>query len=211
MFLLYIPIIQIISMKYLKQYFVRIKAKYIQQLHPYKFTLFLILSVSLGAVFFLSTSFVSLSRTSNNSLPLMTPVDEPLVISAYGVRMHPIFKKMRMHNGVDFEARLNTPIFATGDGTVKHAGFKDNGFGYYVEIDHGNGFVTRYAHLHRYGIRVKKKQKISAGDLVGLSGNTGRSIGPHLHYEILKKGKRVDPFEYLPLGVKVRERATSQD
>lgn len=191
-------------MKYLKQYFkITLPLTGLFWLTPS-----LSLIPALLGIFLLGTS---LSFPDNTALPHLPPVDDPLVLSAYGVRMHPIFKKMRMHNGIDFEARLNTPVFATADGTVSFAGYKDNGFGFYVEINHGKGFITRYAHLHRFGIRVKKKQKIKAGDLVGLSGNTGRSIGPHLHYEILRKGKRVDPFEYLPLGVKVREKPTSQD
>ena len=191
-------------MKYLKQHF-KIKFSYEAQSQTKPSPRWI---PALLGIFLLGSS---LSFPENTTLPYLTPVDDPLVLSAYGVRMHPIFKKMRMHNGVDFEARLNTPVFATADGTVTFAGYKDNGFGFYVEINHGKGFVTRYAHLHRFGIRVEKKQKIKAGDLVGLSGNTGRSIGPHLHYEILRKGKRVDPFEYLPLGVKVREKPTSQD
>lgn len=191
-------------MEYLKHY-LKIKSSPTAPLRPIS-TVRLV--PTLIGLFLLGTS---LSLPENTALPHLPPVDDPLVLSAYGVRMHPIFKKMRMHNGIDFEARLNTPVFATADGTVSFAGYKDNGFGYYVEVNHGKGFVTRYAHLHRFGIRVKKKQKIKAGDLVGLSGNTGRSIGPHLHYEILRKGKRVDPFEYLPLGVKVREKPTSQD
>ena len=199
-------------MKYLKQCFTYLQ-KGIGNLLPSVNPLarsFSLIAICLGLSSFLPADR-NTSSLPSTAIPHLTPVEKGLILSAYGVRMHPIFKKLRMHNGVDFQARLNTPVYATGDGVVTHAGFKDNGFGFYVEIKHKNGFVTRYAHLHRFGVRVKKKQRVRAGALVGLSGNTGRSIGPHLHYEILKKGKRVDPFEYLPLGVKVQERPTSQD
>ncbi|MEM6631941.1 MAG: M23 family metallopeptidase [Bacteroidota bacterium] len=199
-------------MKCFKQYFIFLYQTYLRiylTVKPFSWSAFLII-ISLGLSSFIPADH-DLSPTSSTAVPHLKPVEKGLILSAYGVRMHPIFKKLRMHHGVDFEARLNTPVFATADGVVTHAGYKENGYGFYVEIKHRNGFITRYAHLHRFGIRVKKKQKVSAGDLVGLSGNTGRSIGPHLHYEILKKGIRVDPFEYLPLGVKVQERSTSQD
>jgi len=126
-------------------------------------------------------------------LPAMRPIDG-LLISGYGLRKHPIYKIQKLHKGIDFAARTGTPVYATGDGVVKFAGVKGNGFGIYVDVDHGYGFVSRYAHLSK--LKVKQGGKVKRGDKVGLSGSTGLSKGPHLHYEILKSGTQINPIDY---------------
>ena len=108
--------------------------------------------------------------------------------SGYGMRWG------RMHNGADFAAARGTPIFATADGIVTHAGWL-SGYGYLVKIEHEFGIETRYAHLSR--IRVKEGQRVSRGDRIGDMGNTGRSTGTHLHYEVRVDGKAINPMTYI--------------
>ncbi len=126
-------------------------------------------------------------------LPAIKPVGGRL-ISGFGMRMHPIQKIRKRHQGIDLEARTGTPVYATGDGTIKYAGRRSNGYGIYVDVDHGYGYTTKYAHLSK--LKVKRGQKVKRGDVVGWSGNTGMSKGPHLHYEVLKDGQRINPIDY---------------
>lgn len=130
------------------------------------------------------------------SLPVIKPVADKYlnrVASGFGSRFHPILKVNKMHNGLDFAAATGTPIYATGDGKVKMAGF-NSGYGNVVVIRHGNGFETLYAHMSR--IKTRNGQTIKRGDVIGYVGSTGLSTGPHLHYEIHKDGKPVDPIMY---------------
>lgn len=131
-------------------------------------------------------------------IPAIRPVPGGL-ISGFGMRMHPILRIRKMHTGIDMEARMNTPVHATGDGVIKFAGAKANGYGTHIDVDHGYGFVTKYAHLSK--IAVKSGQKVKRGQLIGYSGNTGQSAGPHLHYEVIKEGRKVDPMNHLIRGV----------
>ncbi len=129
-------------------------------------------------------------------IPAIQPVenkDLKRLASGFGMRFHPILKIWRPHNGLDFTARVGTPIYATGDGTVIYAG-RGSGFGNHVKIDHGFGYVTVYAHMSR--MAVKKGQKVKRGQIIGYVGNTGLSTGPHLHYEVHYKGKPVNPIYY---------------
>jgi murein DD-endopeptidase MepM/ murein hydrolase activator NlpD len=126
-------------------------------------------------------------------MPSIRPVNGEL-ISGFGMRQHPINGIMRMHEGLDFVAVTGTPIYATADGVVKFAGVKNNGYGIHVDLDHGYGFGTKYGHMSK--VAVKVGQKIKRGDLLGLVGNTGLSKGPHLHYEIMRNGKKIDPIDY---------------
>ena len=135
-------------------------------------------------------------------IPAIKPVPGDL-ISGFGMRMHPILRIRKMHTGVDMEARMGTPVHATGDGVVKFAGAKANGYGTHIDVDHGYGFVTKYAHLSK--IAVKPGQKIKRGDLIGYSGNTGQSAGPHLHYEVIRDGRKVNPVNHLFKGVTPEE------
>lgn len=130
------------------------------------------------------------------------PLSSPLIVgrrftSGFGVRRDPINGKYSRHNGIDFAAAWASPVTATADGVVKFAGTR-SGFGRVVEINHGNGFITRYAHMNR--ISVKTGQKVKLHDKVGELGNSGRSTGPHVHYEILYKGKPLNPRRFIEAG-----------
>ncbi len=114
--------------------------------------------------------------------------------SGYGYRIDPFDKKRRMHWGMDFSAPRGTPVYATGDGIVKRADNRATGFGNHIRIDHGFGFISLYAHLNKYNVR--RGQKVKRGDIIGFVGNTGRSVGPHLHYEIYKDGVRINPLNF---------------
>jgi murein DD-endopeptidase MepM/ murein hydrolase activator NlpD len=132
-----------------------------------------------------------------SSIPAIQPIyneDLKRLASGFGMRMHPIYKVRRMHTGCDFSAPRGTPIYATGDGTVITVRTSFTGYGKEVEIDHGYGYVTKYAHMDSF--KVKLGQKVKRGDLIGVVGNTGASTAPHLHYEIIKDGKKVDPVHY---------------
>jgi murein DD-endopeptidase MepM/ murein hydrolase activator NlpD len=130
------------------------------------------------------------------SIPSIMPVsnrDLKRTASGWGIRMHPIYRIPRFHYGMDFTAPTGTEIFATGNGIVKEAG-RDAGYGNTIIIDHGYGYETMYGHLSR--IMVKIGQTIKRGDIIGLVGSTGASVGPHLHYEVSKNGQKVNPQNY---------------
>lgn len=129
-------------------------------------------------------------------IPAIQPVsnvDLTRIASGYGMRIHPIYKTRKMHEGVDFTAPTGTEIYATGNGVVTKAG-RMRGYGNVVEIAHGYGYRTRYAHLSKIDCRVG--QRIGRGEVLGLVGNTGLSTAPHLHYEVLKDGRKIDPINY---------------
>jgi murein DD-endopeptidase MepM/ murein hydrolase activator NlpD len=115
-------------------------------------------------------------------------------ISGFGYRIDPIYRTRRMHSGVDFTADKGTEVYATGDGVIEVVERKRWGYGKSIIINHGFGFKTLYAHLSEF--KVKQGQKIKRGELIGLIGSTGRSTGPHLHYEVIKDGKKVNPIGY---------------
>ena len=132
-----------------------------------------------------------------SSIPSIQPVkssDLRRMASGYGYRIDPFTKARRMHFGMDFSAKRGTPIYATGDGTVSRADSRAAGFGKHVRIDHGFGYVTIYAHMDRY--LVVKGDKIKRGDLIGYVGSSGRSVAPHLHYEIVKDGVKIYPINF---------------
>lgn len=131
------------------------------------------------------------------AIPSIQPVknqDVTRMASGYGYRIDPFTKKRRFHYGMDFSARKGTPIYATGNGTVKRADNRSSGFGKHIRIDHGFGYVSLYAHLSKYNVR--RGQRVKRGDIIGFVGNTGRSRGPHLHYEILKDNKKINPLNF---------------
>jgi murein DD-endopeptidase MepM/ murein hydrolase activator NlpD len=107
--------------------------------------------------------------------------------------MHPIYKVRKFHSGCDFSAPTGTPVYATGEGVVRMADY-DGGYGKCIEIDHGFGFVTKYAHLSAYSVKVG--QKVKRGQMIGKVGNTGTSVSSHLHYEVIKNGQKVNPIGY---------------
>ena len=131
------------------------------------------------------------------AIPAIQPIANKQLIalaSGFGHRIHPIYKVKKMHAGIDFAAEIGTPIYATADGTVEVVSVKFSGYGKKVEIDHGFGYRTRYAHMH--GFNVKPGQQVKRGDLIGYVGNTGLSTAPHLHYEVIINGEQVDPVHY---------------
>lgn len=130
------------------------------------------------------------------SIPAIVPIEKGTerLMSGYGMRLHPIYKTMRMHEGVDFTADTGTPIYSTGDGVVTRAERNRQGYGIMVEIDHGYGYTTKYAHMSEF--KVRKGQKVSRGEVIGLIGNTGTSTAPHLHYEVIYNDRTVNPVYY---------------
>ncbi len=131
------------------------------------------------------------------AIPAIQPISNKQLValaSGFGMRTHPIYKVKKMHTGIDFAAAIGTPIYATADGTVASVEVKFSGYGKLVEIDHGFGYHTRYAHMHEFNVR--SGQHIKRGDLIGYVGNTGLSTAPHLHYEVLINGGQVDPVHY---------------
>jgi len=126
------------------------------------------------------------------NMPVTKPVENYYISSGYGRRLDPLSKRRAMHYGVDMAGWWNTPVMASADGVVSFAG-RNGAYGNFVEVDHGNGFRTRYGHLKR--IKVKKGQRVERGQVVGLMGSTGRSTGPHLHYEVWFADKPLNPLK----------------
>ncbi len=131
------------------------------------------------------------------AIPAIQPVkneDLKRMASGYGYRSDPFTKIRKFHYGMDFTAKTGTPIFATGDGVVLKADNSLSGYGNHIEINHGYGYVTLYAHLSKYNCR--KGQKVKRGDIIGYVGSTGRSEAPHLHYEVIKNGEKINPINF---------------
>lgn len=143
---------------------------------------------------------VSLAENKEKQLaavPAIQPVANKQLIalaSGFGLRVHPIYKVKKMHTGIDFAASIGTPIYATADGKVVEVSVRFSGYGKMVEIDHGFGYRTRYAHMH--GFAVRQGQNVKRGDLIGYVGNTGLSTAPHLHYEVMLNGSHINPVHY---------------
>ncbi|MFY8141512.1 MAG: peptidoglycan DD-metalloendopeptidase family protein, partial [Caulobacter sp.] len=127
------------------------------------------------------------------SMLLRTPVDGARITSRFGVRRHPILGYTKMHQGIDFGAGMGTPVLAAGDGVVVEAR-RWGGYGNWIRIRHADGWETGYAHLSRYAKGLKPGQRVSQGQVIGYVGSTGASTGPHLHYEIWRRGVRVNPI-----------------
>jgi len=131
------------------------------------------------------------------AIPTIQPVkneDLTRVASGFGYRIDPFTKIRKKHYGMDFTAKKGTPVYATGNGVVKRADNSSPGYGNHIRIDHGFGYVSLYAHLSKYNVR--RGQKVKRGDIIGYVGNTGRSIGPHLHYEIFKDNQKINPLNF---------------
>lgn len=131
------------------------------------------------------------------AIPAIQPVankDMNRIASGYGVRIDPFTKERKRHRGMDFAAPRGTAVYATGDGIVTRADDNSAGYGNHVRIDHGYGYESLYGHLYKSS--VKRGQKVKRGDLIGFVGSTGRSTGPHLHYEIIKDGERINPINF---------------
>lgn len=131
------------------------------------------------------------------SFPAIQPIankDLQRIASGFGYRIHPIYKTSKMHTGIDFTAPIGTEIYCTGDGKVADTDHLGPGYGRNVIVDHGFGYQTIYAHMKE--IFVKKGQRVKRGDVLGTVGNSGLSTAPHLHYEVVKNGVKVDPVNY---------------
>jgi len=139
-------------------------------------------------------------KTEARKLPLANPAAGRSISSTFGVRTDPLIGTPALHSGMDFRAPYGSPARATAAGTVTKAGW-NGGYGRMVEIDHGGGFTTRYAHLSK--ILVAPDQKIAVGDEIGEVGSSGRSTGPHLHYEVRRDGEAVDPLRFIKTGKKL--------
>lgn len=131
------------------------------------------------------------------SIPSIMPVkvtDLKQMASGYGYRMDPVYKTTKFHTGMDFSADQGKQVFVTGDGTVEYADADYSGYGIHVIVDHGFGYKTIYAHLSEKYVKVG--QKLKRGELIGLVGSTGKSTGPHLHYEVRKNGEPLNPINF---------------
>ena len=116
------------------------------------------------------------------------------ITSPFGMRFHPILKEKKMHLGIDLKAPIGTPVYASSDGVVEKVEYQKGGYGKHIIIRHDDSFQSHYAQLSE--MKVEVGQKVKQGDEIGLTGNSGMSTAPHLHYEVIKDGKRVDPMKY---------------
>jgi murein DD-endopeptidase MepM/ murein hydrolase activator NlpD len=143
---------------------------------------------------------IDLAKNKSNmlaSIPAIQPVankDLKRMASGYGYRIHPIYKTRKMHYGMDFSAKTGTEIYATGDGIISKVKKSKRGYGNYVKINHGFGYETLYAHMSKY--IVKRGQKVKRGEVIGYVGNSGISTAPHLHYEVRKDNKKINPMNF---------------
>ena len=131
------------------------------------------------------------------AIPAIQPVankDLKRMASGFGYRIDPIYKTRKMHAGMDFSAPSGTPIYATGNGKISKVRKSRRGYGNHVKIDHGYGYVTLYAHMSKYIVR--EGQKVKRGEIIGYVGSTGKSVAPHLHYEVHKDNKKINPVNF---------------
>lgn len=150
-----------------------------------------------------SKSFDEIVKLAKNksamlsAIPAIQPIankDLTRMASGFGYRIHPIYKTSKMHEGMDFTAPVGTEIYATGNGTVTTSEYGGRGYGNHVVINHGYGYETLYGHLSK--IKVRPGQKVKRGDVIGVVGNTGTSTAPHLHYEVIKQGIKINPINF---------------
>lgn len=138
------------------------------------------------------------------SIPSRNPLQSEVMTSSFGMREHPVLGGRRAHTGVDLAAPVGTPIYATADGLVSKAAWF-GGYGLFVSLEHGGELQTRYGHMSR--LNVAEGQAVRKGDVIGYVGSTGRSTGPHLHYEVRVDGAAVNPIPYMGQGQRVAETA----
>jgi murein DD-endopeptidase MepM/ murein hydrolase activator NlpD len=144
---------------------------------------------------------LDLVRRHASKLPIGYPAPGREITSRFGNRRDPFIGRLAFHGGIDFRTPKGTPIFSSGTGIVVHAG-RNGGYGKMVEIDHGNGITTRYAHLS--AVEVREGDPVAIGARIGKAGSTGRSTGPHLHYEVRRNGSAVDPIRFLKAAKKLK-------
>ena len=151
-----------------------------------------------------TTDFFDDKGRSAKKTLMRTPIDGARLSSGFGSRKHPILGYNKMHKGLDFAAPRGTPIYAAGDGVIDYAG-RNGAYGKYVRIRHNGEFSTAYAHMKGFGKNIKKGKRVRQGQVIGYVGTTGRSTGPHLHYEILKNKTQVNPMKVkMPSGLKLK-------
>ncbi|QKF81506.1 zinc metallopeptidase, M23 family [Halarcobacter ebronensis] len=144
------------------------------------------------------------------SIPSASPLEKVFITSKYGTRFHPIFNKSLFHSGLDLRAKIGTDVYTTADGIVSNINENDNeGYGKVIKIVHNYGFETLYAHLDKIFVNVG--QIVKKGTIIGLSGNTGTSNGPHLHYEVKYLDKSLDPLSFLYWNKKTFDTVFSQN
>ncbi|QDM40977.1 M23 family metallopeptidase [Altererythrobacter sp. TH136] len=141
-----------------------------------------------------STVSTPIAPTMGVSIPSRAPLAAAATTSSYGMRTHPVLGGMHAHKGIDLAAPTGTPVYATADGKIGRADWFSS-YGLYVAIDHGSNLQTRYAHMSR--LAVAAGQHVRKGDIIGYVGSTGRSTGPHLHYEVRVAGQAVNPIPYM--------------
>ncbi|MCL6523563.1 MAG: M23 family metallopeptidase [Thermoflavifilum sp.] len=142
-------------------------------------------------------SLVKIKQRLLASIPAIEPIpdqDVNRIASGFGYRIDPIYKTRKFHPGIDFAASEGTPVYCTGDGRVEWSGMDDSGYGVHVIIKHGFGYETLYAHLEK--ALVKKGQQVKRGQIIGYVGSTGKSTGPHCHYEVIRNGVKVNPVYF---------------
>jgi cell division protein FtsB len=140
---------------------------------------------------------VSSKEQMLHCIPAIQPISNKSLrhlASGFGYRIDPIYKTVKMHTGLDFAAPAGTPIYATGNGRVSEANYDNSGYGNHVIIDHGYGYATLYGHMVR--IKSRPGQQVNRGEVIGWVGSTGKSTGPHLHYEVIKTGHKIDPVHF---------------
>jgi murein DD-endopeptidase MepM/ murein hydrolase activator NlpD len=156
-----------------------------------------------GRIKFQEKSYSDIEGMIKNKAKLLasTPAIQPVsnkdltrVASGFGSRIDPVYKTVKFHAGLDFAAPQGTPIYATADGRITTAGNSGNGYGNHVEINHGYGYETLYGHMVRVKARIG--QLVKRGEVIGWVGSTGKSTGPHLHYEVHKNGRPIDPIYF---------------
>lgn len=150
-----------------------------------------------------NVSFSEIENLIKNKEQLLaaTPAIQPVsnknlkrIASGFGYRIDPIYKTVKLHPGLDFTAPSGTPIYATANGTIEVAGNKGDGYGKHVIINHGYGYKTLYGHMYR--VKARAGQKIKRGEVIGWVGSSGKSTGPHCHYEVIKYGNKLDPIYF---------------
>jgi len=146
------------------------------------------------------TDFYNQKGESYRRALMRTPINGARLSSGYGKRKHPILGYTKMHKGIDFAAPTGTPIFAAGNGTIAKIG-RNGGYGNYIQIRHNDSYATAYAHMNGFAKGLKQGSRVKQGDIIGYVGTTGRSTGPHLHYEILQNNAQVNPIRVkMPSG-----------
>ena len=148
-------------------------------------------------------SFEEVTELVKNKEQLLaaTPAIQPVsdkelkkIASGFGYRIDPVYKTVKLHLGLDFTAPAGTPIYATADGTIEFAGNRGDGYGNHIIINHGFGYKTLYGHMYR--IKANVGQRVKRGEVIGWVGSTGKSTGPHCHYEVIKNGNKIDPIYF---------------